>query len=542
MTILRKYRSIPSLQSINTKIACASIGCLLALPCAAELRSIDGYGNNINNPSWGSINQPLLRLGPVNYVDGISQADVTSRPNPRHISNSVFAQNGIDIPAVNNESGFVFQWGQFLDHDLDLTEAAHPTEPLFINVLPGDPVFPPGSVFPLVRSIFDPATGTDANNPRQQINQITAFVDASNVYGSDEERAHALRLNDGSGKLKYSLFNLLPFNTEGLENGGGSEDPELYLAGDVRANEQVGLTAMHTLFMREHNRIATELSMGNSNLTGEQIYQQARAKVGALMQVITYKEFLPAILGADALPEYTGYKPTVNPSISNEFATAAYRFGHSMISPVLFRLKVNGKAIPAGHLSLKDAFFTKSELNPNVGKGIEPLLRGLALVPSQNLDAFVVDDVRNFLFGAPEDGGVDLPALNIQRGRDHGLPTYNQMRVALGMSAATSFADVSSDAQVQSRLQAAYSNVNDIDLWVGGLAEDKAASGLLGPTFRAILIDQFTRLRDGDRFWYQGVYSGEELEEIESTTLKDIIVRNTKIRSSQIQENVFYAP
>ena len=542
MSTSRKNSFIPFLQSINSKMLCASVSCVLALPCAAEMRSIDGYGNNINNPSWGSINQPLLRLGPVTYVDGISQADVTSRPNPRLISNTVFAQNGVDIPAVNNESGFVFQWGQFLDHDLDLTEAAHPVEPLFISVLAGDPVFPPGTVFPLVRSVFDSGTGTDVNNPRQQINQITTFIDASNVYGSDEERADALRLNDGSGKLKFSVFNLLPFNTEGLENGGGTEDPELYLAGDVRANEQVGLTAMHTLFMREHNRIATEIGMGNSNLTDEEIYQTARAKVGALMQVITYKEFLPAILGADALPGYTGYKPTVNPGISNEFATAAYRFGHSMISPVLFRLKVNGQAIPEGHLSLRDAFFTKDELNPNVGKGIEPILRGLALIPSQNLDAFVVDDVRNFLFGAPEDGGVDLPALNIQRGRDHGLPTYNQMRVALGMTAATTFANISSDAQVQSRLQAAYSNVNDVDLWVGGLAEDKASSGLLGPTFRAILIDQFTRLRDGDRFWYQTVYSGEELAEIESTTLKDIIVRNTKVHSSQIQANVFYAP
>lgn len=139
------------------------------------------------------------------------------------------------------------------------------------------------------------------------MNQITHFIDASNVYGSDDVRAAALRTNDGTGRLLVSAGDLLPFNSPGLPNAGGT-GPELFLAGDVRANEQVGLTAMHALFVREHNRLAAEIAGSSPELTGEEIYQEARRFVGALMQSITYNEFLPALLGANALTPYRGYR------------------------------------------------------------------------------------------------------------------------------------------------------------------------------------------------------------------------------------------
>ena len=169
---------------------------------------------------------------------------------------------------------------------------------------------------------------------------------------------------------------------------------------------------------------------------------------------------------------------------------------------------------------------------------IGPILRGLASQQCQNLDIFVIDDVRNFLFGQPGQGGFDLPALNIQRGRDHGLLSYNETRKALGFEPALSFSDVSSDPVVQARLQAAYTNVNDIDLWVGGLAEDHVKDALVGEVFLAILKDQFERLRDGDRFWYENIFWGKELKKIKKTTLAKVIRRNTNV-GRELQKNVF---
>jgi len=190
----------------------------------------------------------------------------------------------------------------------------------------------------------------------------------------------------------------------------------LFLAGDVRANEQVALTAMHTLFVREHNRLAEEYAEENPEWDGEQIYQKARQIVGAQMQVITYREFLPALRGNRPLSRYRGYDRNVDGSIRNFFSTAAYRFGHSALSPVLQLLDSEGNEISEGNLPLSSTSFSPFRVTEE--GGIEPLLRGLGSQECQRIDPFVVDGVRNFLFGDPGSGGFDLASLNIQRGRD----------------------------------------------------------------------------------------------------------------------------
>ncbi len=334
--------------------------------------------------------------------------------------------------------------------------------------------------------------------PRQQLNLISAYIDASGVYGSDPERASELR--DDSGRLKTSIGDLLPFNDAGLENAGGTS-PDLFLAGDVRANEVASLTALHMLFVREPNYWADRFRSENLHLNGEQIYQMARMTVAAELQVVTYQEFLPILLGPATLDPYNGYQPDVNPGISNEFATAAYRFGHSMVSPDLLRLDGKNNPITVGHLPLRDAFFNSSEIKNN---GIDSLLRGLAFNVAQQVDVHIIDDLRSFLFGAPPTVGFDLASLNIQRGRDHGLLSYNKTREGLlGLTPVASFTDVNSDPDVQASLRSVYDSVDDIDLWVGVLAEDHVSGALVGETAHAILKDQFERLRDGDRFWYE---------------------------------------
>lgn len=499
------------------------------LSTVTEYASIDGTGNNIENPELGSTDTQLIRLAEADYGDGLSTPAGEDRPSAREISNVISAA---DSSETNDRylTDIFWVWGQFIDHDITLTESAHDEdgnslESLPIEVPRGDLFFDPdGSgddVINLNRSAFE----EDEEGIRQQINQITAFIDGSGIYGSDAELAAQLRTFEG-GMLATSEGDLLPYGEDGS-----------FLAGDIRANENVALTSMHTIWAREHNRIAGELAAANPDLTDEELYQQARQIVIAELQAITFNEFLPALFGTGVVSEYAGYDSSVDPSIANEFSNAAYRFGHTMLSSELLRLDENGNVADEGNIALLNAFFNPSELEQN---GIDSLLRGATVNVAQEIDTEVVDDVRNFLFGPPGAGGFDLASLNIQRGRDHGLADYNSTRVALGLDAVESFSDISSDPEVAARLEALYGTVDNIDLWVGGLAEDHVPGSSMGETFTAIIVDQFERLRDGDRFWYENVFSGDALNEINGTTLADVIERNSDV--SGLQENVFFAP
>lgn len=498
-----------------------------------EFRTVDGTGNNAENPTWGSVGIPYLRLTSVSYEDGISSLAGSGLPSAREVSNAVVAQDA-SKPNAQGASDFVWQWGQFVDHDIDLTPEASPAESADIAVPAGDPWFDPSATgtvsIPLNRSLYE-----DVDGVRQQFNTITAFIDGSNVYGSDQTRADTLRAFDGLGHLATSEGNLLPFNVTGLPNAATGDPASFFLAGDFRANEQVALTSMHTLFMREHNYWADQVHAALPELDDDGIYQYARAIVIAELQSITYREFLPALLGPDAIPPYRGYRPQVDPSISNLFATAAYRFGHTMLSPQLLRLDAAGAESPEGNLSLASAFFNPAELTTN---GIDSLLRGLATQPAQEIDTQLVDEVRNFLFGPPGSGGFDLASLNIQRGREHGLPSFNQVRRDLGLRPYRRFGQIHPDPKVAARLHSIYPRVEDIDAWVGGLAEQHAAGALVGPTWRRVLIDQFQRLRDGDRFWYAGYLPPAWVRLVEDQSLVRIIRRNTGIRG-ELPNNPF---
>ncbi|CAN5379748.1 hypothetical protein BH09PLA1_BH09PLA1_35060 [soil metagenome] len=383
-----------------------------------------------------------------------------------------------------------------------------------------DPYFDPlgtgTQVIPFTRSQY-----LDSNGVRQQVNSITAYIDGSMVYGSDAATAASLRTLVG-GKLKTSAGNLLP-----LDAGG------FFMAGDVRANENIELTAVQTLLMREHNRLATQLQSRNPTWNDERIYQQARRLVIGEIQAITYNEFLPALLGPNALRNYTGYKSNVNAGIANEFSTAGFRLGHSMLANDVEFISNDGEEA-ADEVELRDAFF-----NPTIvlEQGVDTILKYLASSNSSEVDNQIVDGVRNFLFTGPGEGGFDLASLNIQRGRDHGLSDYNDTRAALGLPRVTSFAQINPDPAVQAALQSVYASVDDIDLWAGGLAEKHVAGSNLGATFQRIVADQFTRSRDGDRFWYERDLSRSDLALVRNTRLSDLIRRNSTM--SNLQDNVF---
>lgn len=502
-----------------------------------EFRTIDGTYNNCLNPEWGSAHIPMLRLTAIDYEDGKDSPSGANRANPRAISNTVAHQgnNDYSYQKVPRYSDWIWQWGQFLDHDLDLTPVADPAERFDVTVPSPDKHFDPdgtgGVIIPLERSLYSVVNGV-----RQQINEITAYIDASTVYGSDKVRAETLREMDGTGRMKItSPGDLLPFNTFGLPNAApvGAHADEFFLAGDFRANEQVGLTALHTLFVREHNYWADYFRKKHPKLNDEQLYQRARAIVGAELQHITYHEFLPLLLGKKALSRYRGYQPNVNAGISNIFATAAYRFGHSMVSSKFLLLNSYGESI--GYLPLRKAFFNTK---PILKQGLEPILRGLASHVVQRCDIYMVNALRNALFRNTGQVALDLASLNLQRGRDHGLPDYNQVRKDFGLSPVKNFSQISSDPKVRKRLRAAYNNVNDMDVWMVGLAEDAVHGAMVGETVRAVLIDQFERVRDGDRFWYEIYLPRDLLGIVRKQTLAEIIQRNTQIGKG-IRNNVF---
>lgn len=520
---------------------------------AAGFRSIDGTGNNLNNPLWGSAGIDLLRIAPAQYGDGLSTPAGANRPSARAISNTIVDQGSQDIISDRLLSAMIYAWGQFLDHDLDLTPGASPSQAFDVPVPAGDPYFDPNNtgtqVIHLNRSLFDATTGT--TNPRQQINTITAWLDGSQVYGSDNVTAAKLRTFQ-RGLLKTSAGgdgvigtadDLLPFNnaatfpTGTLPMANDSHlvpDDQLFAAGDVRANENIELTSLHTLFVREHNRIASMLRQANPSWNDETLYQNARARVIAEIQAITFRQWLPSLFGNNAVPSYRGYNANVNPGIANEFSTAIFRLGHTLLGDDVEFLDNNGNEV-ADEVPLSEAFFNPTLVTAN---GISPILKYLASDPASELDSTIVNSVRNFLFGPPGAGGLDLASLNIQRGRDHGLADYNTIRAAYGLPRVTSFAQITKNTTLQAKLQQLYGNVNNVDAWVGALAEDHLPGSSAGPLVQKVTLDQFTRLRDGDRFWYQRAFSGSTLQQLDNTTLADVMRRNSL--DTNLQDNVFF--
>ncbi len=487
-----------------------------------EFRTIDGSGNNLDQPELNTPGTAFARLGPARYADGISVP--VDGPNPRTISNLVVGEGEAATPNEQGLSGMMYAWGQFVDHDLTLGAGDRRVDRLpariDIEVPPGDPVFPDGSVIPLTRVGTAVTSGTDAEHPAIAANIVTGWHDASMVYGSNAEVAAGLRLPDGR-----------------LETSEGGNLPVVdgrFAAGDVRAGENPSLTSLQTLFVREHNHQVDRLHERQPEMSGDELYEAARAIVGAEIARITYSEFLPHLLGPGALAAYAGHDPAVDPRLSVEFAGAAYRWGHSTVSAETERKDEAGE-VTGPELELRDAFFLPpAEFAEDGGAG--GFLRHLATDLSQAMDARIVEDLRSFLFDPPV--GLDLAAINIQRGRDLGLGTLNETRAALGLEPYAEFDQITGDAATAAALRAAFGTVEQVDLWTGGLSEGLAPGAFVGTTFATILTGQFERLRDGDRLWYQNQgFDPETLAEIEGTRLSDIILRNTD--TAHIQDDVF---
>lgn len=476
----------------------------LTAPCdvTTPFRSFTGYCNNLRNPSLGQSLTIFARLLPSAYEDGVSRPRVTATngsplPNPRVVSTLIHP----DISNLHTRySLMTMQFAQLLDHDLTMTpihkgfhesipqcrpcdapRTVHPECNPF-PIPPRDHFYPEVNVtsgerlcFPFMRSL----PGQQTLGPREQINQNTAFLDASQIYG--ENNCICQKLRGFSGRMNSTIHpikgkELLPQSPSHPECK--SPSGQCFIAGDGRASEQPALTVIHTIFLREHNRIVEGLRGVNPHWSGELLFNHARRIVSAQTQHITYNEFLPRILswnavnlyGLKLLPQgyYKDYNPTCNPAIVTEFAAAAFRIGHSLLRPHIPRLSPNHQPIDPPIL-LRDGFF-KTDMLLQSGI-IDEIARGLVATPMETLDQFITGEVTNHLF---EDrkipfSGIDLIALNVQRARDHGIPSYNNYRALCNLKRAQNWDDLSREIppEVINRLKRIYPSVDDIDLFPG---------------------------------------------------------------------------
>ena len=386
--------------------------------------------------------------------------------------------------------------------------------------------------------------------------QHTSIKDLSSVYGSSQEDGNRLRTLDGSGKLKLDRNGLLPFI-----RGDEETDSVRRRAGDSRANEMPGLTAMHTLFAREHNRICHELRSSHPKVTpdwsDEDIFQNARRILVAVWQKMVYGEFLPVVLGRRGLDYFNGmdlypwhgstYHTRVSPTIRNEFTTSVFRFGHTITQGLV------SQADPATLREVNQFILHENIRNLSVyesRQGMDQILAGGFTQPAQFSDPHVTNEMRNLLFNRerePFNVGEDLVARNIQRGRDHGIASYSALvqNFAGPKFRRSRILDCwrgrpSTISPYNWKiLRSIYHHPSHIDLFTGSLAETLVPGGMLGPLNTKLLAWQFQFLKFGDRFFFthKGQFTNREYMEIMRRSLAHVICDNTQIL--RVPNNVF---
>lgn len=550
---------------IHVELCPSTPNCVFDTP----FRKISGECNNIQHRRWGAAVLPLRRLIPREnekfrlpvYLEKPAPYNLSTSPlncpsdcgnqfdgcqtNTQKLPSARLASSTLSPDKNRQEerySNMLMQFSQFLDHDITLSpeteveDCCHSTNPecMPIDVPRNDSFYSKFGVecLPFTRS--EPFCPQE-NKTRENFNAITAFLDASMVYGSDEKLASSLR-SYSSGKLRVNYENnLLPRKPDGD-----------VLAGDVRASVVPGLVSLHAIFVREHNRLCDLLKRKNfSDCSDENLYQNAKRILTAEWQKIVIEDYLPLILGNSTVNDFglklqdegTSYNKSIDPSIFAVFSGAAFRFGHTLV-PGIFNMKNTSFTVTDHHF--------KPEMYEH---NMKDILYGLTSQPCQHFDRFITNQLRNHLFKNNASFGEDLIARNIQRGRDHGIPSYSEFYKLLGPSSDPNI-DMSCWARrpqsftcdMWDKLKSVYLHPHDIDMFLGGLMETVTGDALVGDTFKTIIARQFKNIMYGDRFFFthQGQvdsFDKEAIKAIRKRNLRDIICDNTDIK--QLPRNVF---
>jgi len=578
------------------------------LEADGRYRSINGSCNNLANPRWGSVGEPFIPFTDKNVVsfpddDMVFRSRVTGNvlPNARRVSVAIHSEaegpeTDPNVHQLPNMSIVAMTFAQFLDHDLTLTpgtgvcpkcdvaESLPEGSPCcdwfrYRNnaSLPNDLRRRPPNCWPIPVEKDDHAFGLkdgldapakdcieftrsqvshcglgDGKDP-VQFNEITHYVDASNIYGSTEIQTRGLRaLKKGLLRLNQFTDDTLPFHLDTCSADQNSRPPSIFhprsfQAGDVRVNENPQLAIFHTFWVKEHNRLAYDIGRLFPDKSDEEIFQETRRYVVAEWQSIVYSEFLPLVLGPVSpdlfdfgISEQSAFDSTTMPDIFNEFATAAFRFGHSLVKKEMLLAGRNPSEGSSGEetIELVDHFFNTDILRR---RQMDRLMMGMFHHPSGDMDSKMTTALTEHLFQVHgEDFGSDLAARNIQRGRDHSLASYDSVRQKCGQPAlSSSFDGPKPDdftEDVWRRFSQLYASPADIELFPGGMAEGPVGGGILGPTFTCLIGTQFANLKKGDRYFFTHSNVDEsqkfcegDLESIRKRKLRDVICDTMKL-------------
>lgn len=353
--------------------------------------------------------------------------------------------------------------------------------------------------------------------PIDQLNQATHYLDLSQLYGSTADEAG--RVREGRGGTLKGGTQLMRSDHPSRDcqlpsvSAPGSPPPPCYVSADARVNAQPHLAALHLLWHRNHNRLARELALLQPTWDDELLYQEARRLNIAHYQRITYREWLAELIGAGRAAELTGgaagYDPKLDAKVSNSFATAALTFSHSLLDDHL-RL-IDDRHQEEQVVQLRDHFNKPLDLV----KQLDALVRGAVTQPAMPLDTRFANDLTNQLYS---DGrmGLDQLSLDIQRGRDHGLPAWPAYRQWCGLTRPS-----------QLELPPPYTQLDHVDLVVGALSEPPLAPpALLGATLTCLVSEQMTRTARGDRLFYEWA-AGDQQQLLRHGTLAQLICDNT---------------
>jgi peroxidase len=493
-----------------------------------KYRSYDGSCNNLNNPWWGKSETPYTRLLDPVYADSITKPKHKSSttendlPHPRLVTNTIhWDKENSEIMLVTS---MFPHFSQFVDHDLTLTALVsdddgapidckcnqHNSDCINIPSLTGDTEFNRGQRCQVTQRSAANFQNFDCNlGAREQTNLLTSWIDLSSIYGNTKEASHSLRSHHG-GKLIYSKIrnihgSYLPFKTH-KHKCLFIEDGDLcFESGDIRVNQNLPLTSIHTIFLREHNRIADSLHAINPSWHDERLYQETRRIMIAQFSHVMFNEWLPILIGPNLMFEnklipkfddfFTEYNPEVTPNVYNEFATAAFRFGHSMVRSWIDKLDANYEPYSMfSNISFDDVVFDARHAFKK--GGLDSIARGCLKDKTNSFDPHFNEQLTHHLFENVkavkhlDSKRFSLPSLNINRGRDHGLPGYNQYRSLCGLNLATNFDELYNiPLELREKLAQIYDDVNDIDLYTGGTSELPMDSSILGPTFACKYIN-----------------------------------------------------
>ncbi|KAL1420959.1 hypothetical protein MTO96_004326 [Rhipicephalus appendiculatus] len=494
----------------------------------------EGYDGWYNNPS---------------YSDGSYRPNGQNRPNPFTISEKTMQGNFGNMSRTGKTAFLVFFGQQVVEEILDAQRSGCPPEYFNIPIPESHEYRNIGAAaMPFLRTRYDVRTGNSPNNPRRQINEITPWIDGGLTYGTSKTWADTLR-SFRCGKLASSHKGQFPVENSIRLPMANPPPPRFhrlrpvsrfFRLGNPRGNENTFLLTMGTLWFRFHNAVAQRMcqrfgtaNAGSNNSSSlrlwneERIFNEARKLVIAVHQHIIMNDWLPEWLGSP-LPEYNGWDSSIDPGIATEFQSAAMRFGHTLVTSGGYRrgyapdctvrnvsFEMDGQRHSVSGVRTCNSFWNPQEAL--LDGGIEPMIMGLSSQAAEREDNVIVEDLRGRVFGPLEFSRRDLMAVNIQRGRDHAIPDYKTARRLLGLKPDfNTFTEMGQNISpmlyaenpklFDEVLPDLYGNSTDnVDMWVGGLLE---TSDRPGPLFQTIIRDQFRRIRDGDRFWFENNATG----------------------------------